>query len=212
MYPRVSNAETVYQHWFYRGDLVGQSSANGNLTPALQRVGVCWYDLTVGRFLRVDSWLESIYLLRTLNGYGYCLNDPVQCVDPSGAWYVKVGISIDIGFGAGVGLEVGIAIGTDPAGRLRGAPYVSGSFGGSSPNISITVPRIGFNPRGHIPPPGTTERSGIVGACARPVSIDMNVPLDVPKPGLLDLKYGIGIDPSFPGIAAWGGATSTKWF
>ena len=117
MYQRVSDTETVYQHWSYRGDLVSQSAATGGFTPApitdafgdvvngarevydwnglwgyrneplaggLQKVGVRWYDPTVGRFLQVDPWLGSIYLPRTLNGYGYCLNDPVQCVDPSG--------------------------------------------------------------------------------------------------------------------------------
>ena len=34
MYQRVSDTETVYQHWSYRGDLVSQSSASGSIAPA----------------------------------------------------------------------------------------------------------------------------------------------------------------------------------
>ena len=37
--------------------------------------------------MQLDPWLGSIYLPRTLNGYGYCLNDPLQMVDPSGEWF-----------------------------------------------------------------------------------------------------------------------------
>ncbi len=57
---------------------------NEAFTGGLQKVGVRWYDPAVGRFLQLDPWLGSIYAPRTLNGYGYCVNDPVQCVDPSG--------------------------------------------------------------------------------------------------------------------------------
>ena len=122
MYQRVSGSEVAYQYWSYRGDLVSQSSARGEMTPApitdafgdvvngarevydwnglwgyrneaftggLQKVGVRWYDPAVGRFLQVDPWLGSIYLPRTLNGYGYCLNDPIQCVDPSGLCRIR---------------------------------------------------------------------------------------------------------------------------
>ncbi|MGQ9658018.1 MAG: RHS repeat-associated core domain-containing protein [Fimbriimonadales bacterium] len=73
------------------------SSANGNLTPSLQKVGARWYDPTVGRFLQVDPWLGSIYLPRTLNGYGYCVNDPVQVVDPSGYVLIPVLMGVAVG-------------------------------------------------------------------------------------------------------------------
>ena len=58
---------------------------NEALTGGLQKVGVRWYDPTVGRFLQQDPWLGSIYAPLTLNAYGYCMNDPIQGVDPSGA-------------------------------------------------------------------------------------------------------------------------------
>jgi hypothetical protein len=51
----------------------------------LVKVGVRWYDPTVGRFLQQDPWLGDIYEPLTLNAYGYCVNDPLQLVDPSGA-------------------------------------------------------------------------------------------------------------------------------
>ena len=57
---------------------------NEALTGGLQKVGVRWYDPLVGRFLQVDPWLGDIYQPLTLNAYGYCLNDPVQLVDPDG--------------------------------------------------------------------------------------------------------------------------------
>ena len=43
---------------------------NEALTGGLQKVGVRWYDPTVGRFLRQDPWLGSIYAPLTLNAYG----------------------------------------------------------------------------------------------------------------------------------------------
>jgi RHS repeat-associated protein len=57
---------------------------NEALTGGLQKVGVRWYDPTVGRFLQQDPWLGSIYAPLTLNAYGYCVNDPVNAVDPNG--------------------------------------------------------------------------------------------------------------------------------
>jgi RHS repeat-associated protein len=57
---------------------------NESLTGGLQKVGVRWYDPTVGRFLQQDPWLGSIYAPLTLNAYGYCVNDPLRMVDPDG--------------------------------------------------------------------------------------------------------------------------------
>jgi RHS repeat-associated protein len=53
-------------------------------TGGLQKVGVRWYDSAVGRFLQKDPWLGDLYEPLTLNAYGYCVNDPVNAVDPSG--------------------------------------------------------------------------------------------------------------------------------
>ncbi len=58
---------------------------NEALTGGLQKVGVRWYDPAVGRFLQQDPWLGSIYAPLTLNAYGYCVNDPVNAVDSTGA-------------------------------------------------------------------------------------------------------------------------------
>ncbi len=61
-------------------------------TGGLVKVGVRWYDPAVGRFLQPDPWLGSVYAPLTLNAYAYCVNDPVNAVDPSGmqlrvAWH-----------------------------------------------------------------------------------------------------------------------------
>ena len=86
---------------------------NEALTGGLQKVGVRWYDPTVGRFLQQDPWLGSIYAPLTLNAYGYCVNDPVNAVDPTGAiaWKVVLliaGISFVAGFITG-GMKRGCA-------------------------------------------------------------------------------------------------------
>jgi RHS repeat-associated protein len=75
---------------------------NESLTGGLQKVGVRWYDPAVGRFLQQDPWLGDIYEPLTLNAYGYCVNDPVNAVDPTGsivwkAFLIGVAIGIPIG-------------------------------------------------------------------------------------------------------------------
>jgi len=57
---------------------------------------VRWYDPTVGRFLQQDPWLGSIYAPLTLNAYGYCVNDPIQMVDPSGMIAIAVGVVVGL--------------------------------------------------------------------------------------------------------------------
>jgi RHS repeat-associated protein len=53
-------------------------------TGGLQKVGVRWYDSAVGRFLQKDPWLGSVYAPLTLNAYGYCVNEPIHCIDVNG--------------------------------------------------------------------------------------------------------------------------------
>ncbi|MEM2592837.1 MAG: RHS repeat-associated core domain-containing protein, partial [Thermofilaceae archaeon] len=75
----VSGMRQVYDWngaWLYRNEL----AESGGLV----QVGVRWYDPATGRFLQKDPWLGSIYEPLTLNAYTYCLNDPVNAVDPSG--------------------------------------------------------------------------------------------------------------------------------
>ncbi|MEN3000590.1 MAG: RHS repeat-associated core domain-containing protein [Armatimonadota bacterium] len=67
--------------WGYRNELVE--------TGGLVKVGVRWYDPYTGRFLQQDPWLGDIYAPLTLNAYAYCVNDPVNAVDPSG---MQVGV------------------------------------------------------------------------------------------------------------------------
>ena len=82
----VSDSPDVYAWngaWGYR---------NEAHTGGLQKVGVRWYDPAIGRFLQKDPWLGSLYAPLTLNRYGYCVNEPVQTVDPSG----MIAINLDI--------------------------------------------------------------------------------------------------------------------
>ena len=148
----VNGAREVYDWngaWGYRNEL---------FTGGLQKVGVRWYDPAVGRFLQVDPWLGSIYLPRTLNGYGYCLNEPIGLVDPNGLWYVKIGIQVQgtlplVGpVGPNGQLEIGIVIGNDPAagGRVGIGGYVSAGGGvgvGLGGSASLV---LGFSPGGDL--------------------------------------------------------------
>ena len=59
-------------------------------TGGLQKVGVRWYDPYTGRFLQQDPWLGSVSTPLTLNAYGYCVNDPVNAVDPTGTVHRQV--------------------------------------------------------------------------------------------------------------------------
>jgi RHS repeat-associated protein len=65
---------------------------NEALTGGLLKVGVRWYDPVAGRFLQQDPWLGFIYQPLTLNAYGYCVNDPIQWVDPKGLalFHIKI--------------------------------------------------------------------------------------------------------------------------
>jgi RHS repeat-associated protein len=62
---------------------------NEALTGGLQKVGVRWYDPTVGRFLQQDPWLGCFNEPLTLNTYTYCMNDPISCIDPDGLCRIR---------------------------------------------------------------------------------------------------------------------------
>ena len=92
----VSGSPDVYAWngaWGYR---------NEAHTGGLQKVGVRWYDPATGRFLQKDSWLGSPYEPLTLNRYGYCGNEPLHFVDPTGQILlpILVGVAIGLAFQA----------------------------------------------------------------------------------------------------------------
>ncbi len=61
--------------WLYWNELTESSG--------LVKVNVRWYDPYTGRFLQQDPWLGLLYAPLTLNAYAYCLNDPVNAVNPT---------------------------------------------------------------------------------------------------------------------------------
>jgi len=85
----VSGSPEVYAWngaWGYR---------NEAHTGGLQKVGVRWYDPATGRFLQKDPWLGTPYEPLTLNRYGYCTNNPINWIDPSGLLKLKVTITAE---------------------------------------------------------------------------------------------------------------------
>jgi len=113
---------------------------NEALTGGLQKVGVRWYDPTVGRFLQQDPWLGSLYAPLTLNAYGYCVNDPIQMVDVAGKQARKVtcphcGHTFDPGHPGG---PEGSLVFRDPSGTVwMDVPMDLGSKG---PAVGVTFP------------------------------------------------------------------------
>jgi RHS repeat-associated protein len=111
---------------------------NEALTGGLQKVGVRWCDPTVGRFLQQDPWLGSLYAPLTLNAYGYCVNDPVNAVDPSGEFAIG---AIVVGLLRIIAVAGAIVIifrfinrycGSGASNRGRGGSSSSGGTGGTS--------------------------------------------------------------------------------
>jgi RHS repeat-associated protein len=66
---------------------------NEALTGGLQKVGVCWYDPVVGRFLQMDAWLGQIHEPLALNSYSYCVNEPLGNIDPDGLCRIRTVIA-----------------------------------------------------------------------------------------------------------------------
>jgi RHS repeat-associated protein len=115
---------------------------NEALTGGLQKVGVRWYDPTVGRFLQQDPWLGSIYAPLTLNRYGYCVNDPLQLVDPSG------NLPLWLAWAIGATLAWGIydyfldgSPGLDQPLWTYGAMFISGGLAGFAFGPAVTIGR-----------------------------------------------------------------------
>lgn len=67
-----------------------------------------YYDPGTGRFISKDPIKGLQTIPQTQNPYAYALNNPNSNADPSGLWYVDVGVSSGIigPLGAGVGIQV----------------------------------------------------------------------------------------------------------
>jgi RHS repeat-associated protein len=121
--------------WLYRNEL----TESGGLV----KVGVRWYDPAVGRFLQQDPWLGSLYAPLTLNAYAYCVNDPVNAVDPSGrtliVWdrkrgsYVEIPPHTDYGY-IEIGVDAEFVVGGGVGISIRGKQLESGK-----PGVEITI-------------------------------------------------------------------------
>jgi len=81
-----------------------QPSADTGLTFMRAR----YYDPSTGRFISRDPVEGVLNNPQSQNGYSYAHNDPINKADPSGLWYIDVGVSSGIigPFGGGFGAQV----------------------------------------------------------------------------------------------------------
>jgi len=171
---------------------------NEALTGGLQKVGVRWYDPSVGRFLQQDPWLGDIYEPLTLNAYGYCVNDPVNAVDPSGMFRFKFKTKIGILGLTLTDIDIDIEIGN----KGTSTPCVLGPDGRpwerpKKPRLRFPrlprLPRLPRFPRlpgpsGFIPPIGP---GGLIGTSGDPLweNLTPSERLDVILSGKSAMEY-----------------------
>ena len=73
--------------WGYESDLLTLGGAPNTAPISLQHVGARWYQPNIGRFVQRDP----IGFLGGLNLYGYCIDNPLSAIDPSGLTFVVNG-------------------------------------------------------------------------------------------------------------------------
>ena len=99
--------------------------------------GARYYDPSLGRFITADSVVPGYDNPQALNRYSYCLNNPVNRVDPSGHWswnkFWKAAVGAIVGIASAVVLgPAGIGLGLTMAGMIGGA--VGGGISGGLNN------------------------------------------------------------------------------
>ena len=56
----------------------------------LHYYGARYYDAQLGRFTQPDSIIQAPYNSQSLNRYAYCINNPVNLIDPTGKFFFLV--------------------------------------------------------------------------------------------------------------------------
>ncbi len=101
----------------------------------LTRFGARDYDAQTGRWTAKDPLL---FLGRSANLYAYCVNDPVNFIDPDGRFFCKIKFKIRIKFKLRDGLDVGfgVSVGFDIAGLDGGLGFGAGIMSSQYSNTS----------------------------------------------------------------------------
>ncbi|MBX7183240.1 MAG: FG-GAP-like repeat-containing protein, partial [Bacteroidia bacterium] len=88
--------------WFNRGFTGHESLTEFSLINMNSRL----YDPILGRFLAVDNYVQDATSTQGYNRYSYCMNNPLNRIDPSGdVWFVPIIIAATVG--ATIGATVG---------------------------------------------------------------------------------------------------------
>ena len=153
--------------WLYRNEL----TESGGLV----QVGVRWYDPAIGRFLQQDPWLGSVYAPLTLNAYAYCVNDPVNAVDPDGRQGTSIGSPDGWSVEARLRLPITVLQVVDPR---RGVGYrIVITINTPLCTVTIRTPVRWMEPVRNFPPPYVPDAPGT------PVYIDATGKYRIPGPG-----------------------------
>ncbi len=77
----------------------------------LTKLGIRYYDPTLGRFTQPDPTGQDPH-------YTYAANNPVNYVDPTGAYCVSAGALVSLQYCSSSGFSVGVGVGAGVSARL----------------------------------------------------------------------------------------------
>ena len=153
------------------------------------------YDPTIGRFLQGDPFLQDLGNLQNYNRYGYCYNNPMGCVDPSGyfSWkrFFRAAAAIAIAVFAP---EIFAALGGGPS-ALVSLTYTTGA------GVSATLTGWGAATAGFFSGAiaGGSFKSGVQGAFSAGLFFEV---------GQIVGNAGLGIDGSIRSTSEFAGAVA----
>jgi RHS repeat-associated protein len=173
-------------------DFVGQSGILSDSELNLSAMRARVYDADTGRFLSRDP----VGYLGGINVYDYVGGAPTYLIDPTGLWYISIGVSGGFGGGGGGAIQIG-----------SNGIYFQGAAGATTPGVGVGIT---FSPDGNPSPGGGASIQGAVGpgvvGVAGAVNFDGN--------GYAGTEVGVGIGlggSKATGAAAFGTYTWPIW-
>ncbi|MBK8119038.1 MAG: hypothetical protein IPK39_07295 [Sulfuritalea sp.] len=151
-------------------DFVGQSGILSDTELNLSAMRARVYDADTGRFVSRDP----VGYLGGINVYDYVGGAPTYLIDPTGLWYISIGISGGFGGGGGGAIQIG-----------SNGIYFQGAAGATTPGVGVGLT---FSPDG-TPSPGW---GGSVQGAIGPGVVGVAGAVNVDSNGYAGTEIGIG--------------------